>query len=251
MKNLFIKLISLVLALTTIFTLTACGDTHKHAFDQQNTSADYLVSEATCTAPAKYYYSCACGEKGTATYDVGSAKHDYIDHVCKFCQKQEVYTQGIRYAVLKTGGVTILGLEEGVTADPVIIPQKFENQPVINIGQSAFEGATFKQIVLPDGVQTIFKHAFKDAAITSITFPASLKQIYPYAFEGSKLGTATFTVTTGWYVTRNTATTKPTAGSLREESGFKPATAAKALTYCDTSNQGAPKPGASFWTRFE
>ena len=250
MKNLFVKLVSLVLVISSLLTLTACGG-HKHAFNQQNATEDYLASTATCTAPAKYYYSCECGEKGDSTFDVGEAKHDYIDYVCKFCSKEEVYTKGLRYAKIKTGGVTILGLEEGVTADPVIIPQKIENEPVIAIGQNAFKDTTFKQIVLPDGLQTIFKHAFLNAQITSIAFPASLKQIYPYAFEGSNLGTAIFAVTSDWYVTRNTQTNKPPESNKRSEEGFKPATAAKALTNCDTSNQGNPKPGACFWTRFE
>ena len=32
-----------------------------HVFDQENTDSRYLKSEATCTEPAVYYYSCTCG----------------------------------------------------------------------------------------------------------------------------------------------------------------------------------------------
>lgn len=49
-----------------------------HAYDKQVVSADYLCSEADCTNPAKYYYSCKCGKKGTEVFSVGTPLgHDY------------------------------------------------------------------------------------------------------------------------------------------------------------------------------
>ena len=51
---------------------------HTHVFDRQNTSAEYLKSGACCTSPAVYYYSCTCGEMGTATFTYGNnTDHDY------------------------------------------------------------------------------------------------------------------------------------------------------------------------------
>ena len=46
-------------------------------FDQEVADAKYLVSEATCIAKAVYYKSCACGEKGTETFESG----EVADHV--------------------------------------------------------------------------------------------------------------------------------------------------------------------------
>lgn len=37
---------------------------HNHVFDQSVVDSKYLASSATCTEKAKYYKSCACGEKG-------------------------------------------------------------------------------------------------------------------------------------------------------------------------------------------
>ena len=51
-------------------TVTIPG-AHTHVFDQKNTDAKYLASAASCTAKATYYYSCTCGEKGTATFESG------------------------------------------------------------------------------------------------------------------------------------------------------------------------------------
>ncbi len=47
---------------------------HAHVFNQKNTSAAYLKTEANCTDPAVYYYNCSvCGAKGTETFTYGSA----------------------------------------------------------------------------------------------------------------------------------------------------------------------------------
>ena len=62
---------------TTPQTCTVCGYVikaalgHTHNFNQKNTIKTYLKSAATCTAKAVYYYSCTCGEKGTATFESG------------------------------------------------------------------------------------------------------------------------------------------------------------------------------------
>ena len=46
---------------------------HQHIYDQQLVSDKYLANAATCTEPAKYYYSCECGAKGTETFESGAA----------------------------------------------------------------------------------------------------------------------------------------------------------------------------------
>ena len=46
---------------------------HTHVFDKQVADERYKVSGATCTEPAKYYVSCACGEKGADTFENGAA----------------------------------------------------------------------------------------------------------------------------------------------------------------------------------
>lgn len=59
-------------------------DTAAHTFDQKVEKATYLASNATCSAPKKYYYSCVCGAKGTDTFDVGTpdpSQHVYTPFV--------------------------------------------------------------------------------------------------------------------------------------------------------------------------
>ena len=53
---------------------------HVHVFNQK--TGEHLASAATCEHKATYYYTCACGEVGTATYEYGAlASHKYSAYV--------------------------------------------------------------------------------------------------------------------------------------------------------------------------
>ena len=63
-----------------------CGESYgelvAHTYDKQVATEGYLATAATCTAPAKYYYSCKCGAKGTETFEYGvPAAHTYDQKV--------------------------------------------------------------------------------------------------------------------------------------------------------------------------
>ena len=56
---------------------------HTHVFDKEGATDAYKASDATCTAKATYYKSCACGEKGTATFEYGElADHNWMPATC-------------------------------------------------------------------------------------------------------------------------------------------------------------------------
>ncbi len=54
-------------------TPAAGMEVHRHVYDRQVVSERYLAADATCTEPAKYYFSCECGEMGTETFESGIA----------------------------------------------------------------------------------------------------------------------------------------------------------------------------------
>ncbi|MCQ2589559.1 MAG: hypothetical protein MJ179_03960 [Treponema sp.] len=60
--------------------LCDCGektDIKSHDYNRKNTGEQYLCSEASCQAAAKYYYSCVCGQKGSTTFSFGDPlEHD-------------------------------------------------------------------------------------------------------------------------------------------------------------------------------
>lgn len=56
---------------------------HTHVFDKEVATDAYKASDATCTAKATYYKSCACGEKGTETFEYGElAPHTWTPATC-------------------------------------------------------------------------------------------------------------------------------------------------------------------------
>lgn len=73
------------------YTCETCGKTkteaidkltHTHSFLQENAIDKYLASEATCTSPATYYYSCSCGEKSTDTFRYGEPLgHSFANYI--------------------------------------------------------------------------------------------------------------------------------------------------------------------------
>ena len=69
---------------------------HTHVFDKEVATDDYKATDATCTAKATYYKSCACGEKGTATFEYGElGAHNWtpatctVPKTCSVCQATE------------------------------------------------------------------------------------------------------------------------------------------------------------------
>ena len=64
-----------------------------HTYNQKVVSDNYKASDATCTEPARYYYSCICGAKGTETFDDGDATgHSYEEPVWNWSEDGKTCT---------------------------------------------------------------------------------------------------------------------------------------------------------------
>ena len=82
---------------------------HIHSYSVENTAIEYLKAEATCTAPAVYYYSCTCGEMGSKVFSYGEIKNHTI-----------VIDRGYPASCVSTG------LTEGkycATCNTILVPQ--------------------------------------------------------------------------------------------------------------------------------
>ena len=95
MKNLF-KILSMILILALSVSMVACGNGnkgdagnggHTHEFTQKVVEEKFFKEEATCEHADLYYYSCTCGEKGTATFEEGRE----LDHVFEQMVEQDRY----------------------------------------------------------------------------------------------------------------------------------------------------------------
>lgn len=101
MNRKFSRIIAGALALMCMSSVVACGETHQHVFDLKSDSEEYLLSEATCSEKAKYYYHCSCGEVGEKTFTVGNTRnHDYTGKVetAKYLVNAATCQQGAEYA---------------------------------------------------------------------------------------------------------------------------------------------------------
>ena len=101
MKKLFVLLFLAMLVLG----LASCDDepAHIHSFVVKSTESKYLKTTADCENAATYYYSCACGEKGTSTFTSGSANGHRDANDNSLCDKcNEPYTDEIDITVSPT-----------------------------------------------------------------------------------------------------------------------------------------------------
>ncbi len=95
---------------------------------------------------------------------------------------EEEPTYGILTYSVEDGCVTITGCES--TTEPVEIPTEIDGMPVTKIGSTAFYGAEFTSIVIPEGVTTICSGAFWHCKqLTDLTLPSTLTTIESYAFN--------------------------------------------------------------------
>lgn len=89
MKNKLLKFFALALSIIMIVSVfAACdnsqggGEGHVHTYDRQIADETTFKEDATCEHGPLYYYTCACGEKGTETFEDGRAlEHEYDQKV--------------------------------------------------------------------------------------------------------------------------------------------------------------------------
>ena len=70
------------------------GELLDHMYDKEEAQDKYLASKASCLAKAKYYKSCSCGEKGTATFEYGEKEeHSYTQKLdASYLKSEETCT---------------------------------------------------------------------------------------------------------------------------------------------------------------
>ena len=60
------------------YTQSTTVPSHVHSYSVANTSVEYQKEDASCITPAVFYYSCACGEKGSNTFSHGTVTEHTI-----------------------------------------------------------------------------------------------------------------------------------------------------------------------------
>ena len=102
MKKFFLKSFTISFAVLMAFFAVSCqfgiGKAHKHIYDQTVSTSNYRIRSADCVGAAEYYYSCACGERGSETFKVGEPREHEVSISVSEDYKKE-YQQGEAFDV--------------------------------------------------------------------------------------------------------------------------------------------------------
>lgn len=105
-------------------TMVLYANWESHSFTSKTTTATYLKSAATCTTKAVYYYKCTgCNEKGTTTYENGSALgHDisgvsYTQDVAPTCTTAGSKSQHCKRCGAKQNVTSVAALGHATPSD--------------------------------------------------------------------------------------------------------------------------------------
>ena len=161
MKKLALSILSLIFLSGAIVGLVICNKNHTHSFTEQKVEQQYLASEATCTEAAKYYYSCACGEKGSSTFESGNALgHDFgewtivdskktrkcMRNGCEYSETEEILqegSKGLSYSVNSDNVTcTVTGIGTCTDKDIVIPGKTADGYKVTSIGKYVFQNCS-------------------------------------------------------------------------------------------------------------
>ena len=209
----------------TIHTCADCGDSYKDTYTDETDNHTYkmTIEEATCTSGKYEIYTCeicgyimtvnisnrlphnyqtvvvppTCTSVGYTEYTcttcdyhqitdyINSIPHNFVNIFCTECGKQE-YSIGLSYQLSDDGNYYIIKGMGTCRDKQLVVPQKHEGIPVLEIAASAFEGnARITSIIFlaEDIEQTIGSRAFFGcSALTEIKLSAGIAEIDEGAF---------------------------------------------------------------------
>ena len=191
-----------------IRTCGHCGNVETRETKPLGHDYEAEIVEPTCTEGGYTLYSCGlCGHtyKDNATEPLG---HDYevtetegtvdspsVKHYkCRRCGYEYTEegeslpaTSGIIYELSESGAYySVTGIEAGIYADELLIPDEYNGLPVCEIADGAFEGnADITSVQMGAGLHRIGERAFADCInLKTVNIPEEVADIGGEAFSG-------------------------------------------------------------------
>ena len=191
-----------------IRTCGRCGNVETRETEPLGHEYEAEIVEPTCTENGYTLHKCGlCGHtyKDNATEPLG---HDYevtetegtvdspsVKHYkCRRCGYEYTEegeslpaTSGIIYELSESGAYySVTGIEAGIYADELIIPDEYNGLPVCEIADGAFEGnADIVSVQMGAGLHRIGERAFADCInLKTVNIPEEVADIGGEAFSG-------------------------------------------------------------------
>ncbi len=204
MKKIISILMAMALALSVCGMLFSCGKEpnpapgdpgqteHTHVFDQKSTIDTYLASAATQDAPATYYFSCTCGEKGTETFENGNKLPSAIQNILDTINATVVEEITVKITTTTAGATLKATTKMTGTTNSV----EYEVLNKLDINTIPGEMTTKETVDAKSGVNTIVISAlsFADENFTESSYEDGVLTATvsnPSAFFGTEITTFT------------------------------------------------------------
>ena len=155
----------------TLYSCGLCGHTYKdNATEPLGHDYEVTETEGTVDSPSVKHYKCRrCGYEYTEEGESLPA------------------TSGIIYELSESGAYySVTGIEAGIYADELIIPDEYNGLPVYEIANGAFEGNTdIVSVQMGAGLHGIGERAFAGCAnLKTVNIPEGVADIGEEAFSG-------------------------------------------------------------------
>ena len=155
----------------TLYSCGLCGHTYKdNATEPLGHDYEVTETEGTVDSPSVKHYKCRrCGYQYTEEGESLPA------------------TSGIIYELSESGAYySVTGIEAGIYADELIIPDEYNGLPVYEIANGAFEGNTdIVSVQMGAGLHGIGERAFAGCAnLKTVNIPEEVADIGEEAFSG-------------------------------------------------------------------
>jgi len=173
MKKIMILMFAVIMMISTVFVLSACG--HKHEWDEW-----LLKKDATCTINGEKERFClSCGEKET---QIIAAAHTYVDGKCSVCNELQP-SSGLEFRLNGAGTEYSVYAGNELTDTHVVIPSTYNGKSVTSIDDFGFASEKIKTITIPDSVKSIGESAFSQCPnLESVIIPNGVTEILERTF---------------------------------------------------------------------
>ncbi len=191
------RILLMLLALTVLLGLTACGDpaptepSTESTAESTNSATESTapsdlphehsyttaVTDPTCTEKGYTTYTCACNDSYVDDY-VDALGHDYVKNTCTRCTNVKT-SEGLIFELTHDKTAYSVNGIGSCTDTDIFIPAEYNGLPVTRINYHAFRKcSSITSVHLPDSITYIGDAAFESCySITSITLPNSLTYI--------------------------------------------------------------------------